>query len=40
VQVDITLSNMGLNLFVEGIQKLVRGRSSFTDQKKLKRKIV
>jgi hypothetical protein len=29
----ISLSNMGLNLFVEGIQKFVRGRSSFTDEK-------
>jgi hypothetical protein len=25
VQVDVPLSNMGLNLFVEGRQKLVRG---------------
>jgi hypothetical protein len=28
VQVDVPLSNMGLNLFVKGRQKLVRGRVS------------
>jgi hypothetical protein len=33
VQVDVPLSNMGLNLFVEGRQKLVRGRISCTDEK-------
>jgi hypothetical protein len=26
VQVDVPISNMGLNLFVEGGQKMVRGR--------------
>jgi hypothetical protein len=33
MQVDIPLSNMGLNLFVEGRQKLVRGRISCTGKK-------
>jgi hypothetical protein len=37
VQVDVPLSNMGLNLFVEGRQKLVGGRISCTE-KRLKRK--
>jgi hypothetical protein len=36
VQVDIPLSNMGLNLFVEGRQKLVRGRI-FCNEKKIKK---
>jgi hypothetical protein len=40
VQVDVPLSNMGLNLFVEGRQKLVRGRISCADKKRLKRRIV
>jgi hypothetical protein len=41
VQVDIPFSNMGLNLFVEGRQKLVRGRISYTDEiKKIKKEIV
>jgi hypothetical protein len=31
---------MGMNLFVEGGQKLVRGRISCADEKRLKRKIV
>jgi hypothetical protein len=33
MKVIIPLSNMGLNLFVEGRQKLVRGRISCTDGK-------
>jgi hypothetical protein len=33
MKVIIPLSNMGLNLFVEGRQKLVRGRNSCTDEK-------
>jgi hypothetical protein len=42
VQVDVPLSNMGLNLFVEGRHKLVTGRISCTGEikKGLKRKIV
>jgi hypothetical protein len=36
VQVDIPLSNMGLNLFFEGRQKLVRGRI-FCNEKKIKK---
>jgi hypothetical protein len=38
MQVDVPLSNMGLNLFVEGRQKLVRGRISCADKKKIKKK--
>jgi hypothetical protein len=33
VEVEVPLSNMGLNLFVEGRQKLVRGRISCADEK-------
>jgi hypothetical protein len=33
MKVIIHLSNMGLNLFVEGRQKLVGGRISCTDEK-------
>jgi hypothetical protein len=33
VQVDVPLSNMGLNLFVKERQKLVRGRISCTNEK-------
>jgi hypothetical protein len=33
MKVIIPLYNMGLNLFVEGRQKLVRGRISCTDEK-------
>jgi hypothetical protein len=33
MKVIIPLSNMGLNLFVEGRKKLVRGRISCTDKK-------
>jgi hypothetical protein len=33
VQVDVPLSNIGLNLFVEGRQKLVRGRIYCADEK-------
>jgi hypothetical protein len=33
VQVDIPFSNMGLNLFVEGRQKLVRRTISCADEK-------
>jgi hypothetical protein len=33
MKVIIPLSNMGLNLFVEGRQKLVRGRISCTNEK-------
>jgi hypothetical protein len=33
VKVNIPLSSMGLNLFVEGRQNLVRGRISCTDEK-------
>jgi hypothetical protein len=41
VQVDVPLSNMGLNLFVEGRQKLVRGRISCAGEiKKIKKEIV
>jgi hypothetical protein len=32
VQVDVPLSNMGLNLFVEGTQNLVRGSISCTGE--------
>jgi hypothetical protein len=34
VQVDVPLSNMGLNLFVEGRQKLARGSISCTGKMK------
>jgi hypothetical protein len=34
VQVDVPLSNMGLKLFVEWRQKLVRGRTSCADKEK------
>jgi hypothetical protein len=39
VQVDVPLSNVGLNLFVEGRQKLFRERISCTE-KTLEKKIV
>jgi hypothetical protein len=40
VQVDVSLSNMGLKLFVKWRQNLVRGKASCVSKEKYKRRIV
>jgi hypothetical protein len=39
MKIIFSLSNMGLNLFVEGRQKLVRGKISCTDENDFKGKL-